>query len=189
MDVGIQMPLNTTIKRKKTSLADDIILLETCLDNIDCLAHLRNHCYKSLFWKTVTDTVNQKSENFKNIRQVRDRFKRIYLYYTKIKDKHQCLLTNPSDQKELWFFQKMHECFTRVYYNESGILSLISNTVAKSHKDEWWWNFSMEDTNALTWKESNEKTDLVFYMCEINEKGTYQTAAEMIYHFNCEKKK
>lgn len=177
-----------TIKRKNTSLADDMLLLETCLENIDCLAHLEKHCYKSVFWKAVSENVIKKSENFKTTRQIRDRFKRIYVYYTKIRNIPQFLSTLSTEQKEFWFFQKMHKCFTKVYYNENGTLSLISSNVKNTKKDEEWRNSLMEYPNNLELEEPTQGMELVLYMCEINKKGKYQTAAEMMHQFHLDKK-
>lgn len=183
------MPSYTKIKRKRTSFADDMLLLETCLQNIDCLAHIESQCYKSLFWKTVTEHVIKKSENLKTTRQIRDRFKRIYIYYTKIKNIPQFLSTLSTEQNEFSFFQKMHKCFTKMYYNESGTLSLISSNCVNTIKEEGWRNLFIEDAHNATIEERSQEMELVLYMCEINKKGKYQTAAEMMHQFNLERKK
>lgn len=182
------MPSYTRIQRKTTSFADDMLLLDTCLDNIDYLAHMERYCYKSPFWKAVTKHVVQKSENLKTTRQIRDRFKRIYVYYNKIKNIPQLWSTLSTEHKEFCFFQKMHKCFTKVYYNESGTLSLISSNVQTTVNDEGRREFCIENINNTTFEEPCQGSELVLYMCEMHSKGEYQTAAEMIHQFSLEKK-
>lgn len=179
------MPAQTKLKRKSTSLNEDVLLLEVCLENLDCLHNLENSCYKSLFWKTVTDVLSKCSDYYKNTRQIRDRFKRIYSYYIKIKNTPFFDSKLNSNEKDSHFFKVMDECFSKIYYNKSGILTLIVKNeepeIQKSKQD--WLETFLNGLAPSDDEQLLQRTEMVSYMCEINNEGTYQTAAEMLDQF------
>lgn len=176
----------TKLKRKSTSLSEDILLLEVCVENFDCLLNLKNSCYKSLFWKTVTGYLSQCSDYYKNTRQIRDRFKRLYIYYTKIKNLPFFYSKIHSNDIDADFFKAMNECFSKIYYNKYGILTLIVRKKTPEviiPKNELLDSF-LNCPAPIDHEHLIQQKKMFSYMCEINNEGKYQTAAEMLYQFN-----
>ena len=79
----------------------------------------------------------------------------------------------------------MSECFTKISYTKSGILTLIikqEEPEIQRFGYEWPETF-LNGLAPIDNAQVIQRVELFSYMCEINNNGKYQTAAEMLDQF------
>lgn len=127
------MTLYLRLKNVSVCIKEDILLLETCLSEMFYLLKNKNDYCKTLYWEKVTHKMSLQTNCLENIGEIKERFDIIYAFHQRIKSTPFFLtkMYNNFNDDQRVFFNKMDQCFNKIYYDANGVLNLRNNNISK----------------------------------------------------------
>lgn len=127
------MTLQCGLKNVSLCIREDTLLLETCLSEMFYLVKTSNSYCQTLFWEKVTHKISLQTNCIENIGEIKQRFDIIYDFYLQIRTTPFFVskMYKSLDDEQRAFFSKMDQCFSKVYYNQKGVLTLAKTHISK----------------------------------------------------------